>query len=266
MIAIEQAWHAPRSLRLSLLIRLEPAGSRATILNGTLGYHFMTSPSSSSKSHQPNISDSASLLQTAPLSRQAIRSRVRQARNALTLEQQRKAGKELVQQVHELSVLKNSQHIALYLSADGELDTSPLIESLWQQGKKVYLPVLHPFSKGHLLFLHYQSDTEMCHNRYGILEPKLKQSAILPSAQLDLIFTPLVAFDEQGQRLGMGGGYYDRTLAPWFHSPKQKRKGAMPIGLAHDCQRVKQLPTESWDVPLPKIVTPSQIWDWESHR
>ncbi len=57
----------------------------------------------------------------------------------------------------------------------------------------------------------------------------------------------------------MGGGYYDRTLEPWFKTGR----GPKPIGLAHDCQQVEKLPVESWDVPLPKIVTPSRIWDWE---
>ena len=85
------------------------------------------------------------------------------------------------------------------------------------------------------------------------------KDTIIPTNQLDIICTPLVAFDKQGHRLGMGGGYYDRTLAPWFHY----KSGPKPIGLAHSCQEVEQLPVESWDVPLPKIVTPKQIWDWE---
>ncbi|WP_159287438.1 5-formyltetrahydrofolate cyclo-ligase, partial [Klebsiella pneumoniae] len=106
--------------------------------------------------------------------------------------------------------------IALYLANDGELNTQPLIEWLWQQGKQVYLPVLHPFAKGHLLFLHYHTHTPMDKNRYGIAEPKLDQRLICPVRELDIIGTPLVAFDQSGQRLGMGGGYYDRTLAPWF--------------------------------------------------
>jgi 5-formyltetrahydrofolate cyclo-ligase len=99
----------------------------------------------------------------------------------------------------------------------------------------------------------------MVMNRYSIAEPKLNQTQIIPVSKLDLICTPLVAFDTTGHRLGMGGGYYDRTLEPWF----QTKQGPKPIGLAHDCQQVDRLPIASWDVPLPKIVTPSQIWDWE---
>jgi len=195
------------------------------------------------------------------LSRQEFRQQIRQLRQQLSPQFQQQASSQLAKQFSNLPEITQAEHIALYLSADGEIDTTPLIEWLWQQGKQVYLPVIHPFSKGHLLFLHYQADTEMVLNQYRILEPKLKQSLIKPVHQLDLVFTPLVGFDSTGHRLGMGGGYYDRTLAPWFHH----KRGAKPIGLAHDCQHVSKLPIESWDVPLPKIVTPSKIWQWESH-
>ncbi|NVD07510.1 5-formyltetrahydrofolate cyclo-ligase [Vibrio sp. JPW-9-11-11] len=193
------------------------------------------------------------------LSRQKIRATVRQKRNQLGSDTQYLASLDLIRHFAQLPELKTAQHIALYLATDGEIDTKPLIEWLWEQGKCTYLPVIHPFSKGHLLFLHYHDDTPMVLNQYSIAEPKLDQTQVLPVDNLDLICTPLVAFDHQGQRLGMGGGYYDRTLAPWFTT----HQGPKPIGLAHDCQQVDSLPAESWDVPLPKIVTPSHIWDWE---
>lgn len=192
-------------------------------------------------------------------SRHDFRKMIRAQRQALTPQFQHQASLDLIGQAKQLDVLNHAQHIALYLSADGELNTQPLIEHLWQQNKSLYLPVIHPFSAGHLLFLRYQPDTELIHNRYRILEPKLKKDDIIPTAQLDIVFTPLVGFDALGQRLGMGGGYYDRTLTPWF----QSKTGPMPIGLAHDCQYVERLPSEAWDVPLAKIVTPSKIWAWD---
>ncbi|MCG9598307.1 5-formyltetrahydrofolate cyclo-ligase [Vibrio sp. Isolate25] len=193
------------------------------------------------------------------LSRQDLRKLIRTRRNQLNEATQLKAGADLIAQFARLPELSSAQHIALYLSTDGEIHTAPLIAWLRQQGKDIYLPVIHPFSAGQLLFLRYDSDTPMVRNRYNIQEPKLDQTRIIPVQQLDLITTPLVAFDHHGHRLGMGGGYYDRTLEPWFHH----KSGAKPIGLAHDCQQVDKLPVESWDVPLPKIVTPKQIWDWE---
>ncbi len=72
-----------------------------------------------------------------------------------------------------------------------------------------------------------------------------------------MLITPLVAFDEYGQRLGMGGGFYDRTLQNWQHYKMQ------PVGYAHDCQLVEKLPVEEWDIPLPAVVTPSKVWSGE---
>ncbi|MGX9418509.1 5-formyltetrahydrofolate cyclo-ligase [Vibrio sp. WJH972] len=192
-------------------------------------------------------------------SRQYVRKTIRTQRRLLSSALQQQASADLVEQANTLAELQNAQHIAIYLSSDGELDTLPLIKQLWQQNKSVYLPVIHPFSSGNLLFLRYQPNTEMTLNRYKISEPKLKKDLIIPVDQLDIIFTPLVAFDTKGKRLGMGGGYYDRTLSTWFKTGI----GATPIGLAHDCQRVDALPNETWDIPLPKIITPSKIWTWD---
>lgn len=97
--------------------------------------------------------------------------------------------------------------VAVFLSFDGELDTQPLIEQLWRAGKRVYLPVLHPFSAGNLLFLNYHPQSELVMNRLKIHEPKLDVRDVLPLSRLDVLITPLVAFDEYGQRLGMGGGF-----------------------------------------------------------
>lgn len=149
-----------------------------------------------------------------------------------------------------------AQTVALFLSFDGELNTTPLIQSLWQAGKNVYLPVLHPFSPGNLLFLRYTPQSNLVTNRLKILEPKLDVRDVLPLNKLDVLVTPLVAFDETGQRLGMGGGFYDRTLQNW------QQHGFYPVGLAHDCQQVETLPVEQWDIPLPAVVTPSRLWQW----
>jgi 5-formyltetrahydrofolate cyclo-ligase len=169
----------------------------------------------------------------------------------------------------EIQQHKLVDKVALYLSFDGELNTQALIHYLWSQSIKVYLPVLHPFSKGHLLFLRYTPDSKMTSNRFGIAEPILEVQNVCPLMQLDLIFTPLVAFDKKGNRLGMGGGFYDRTLAnigasigasdfasSTLHCNKQKPK---VIGLALDEQESAALPFEAWDIPLPKILTPTKL-------
>ncbi|MGF1747291.1 5-formyltetrahydrofolate cyclo-ligase [Vibrio cionasavignyae] len=190
--------------------------------------------------------------------RQRIRTDIRHLRRAITASQQTDYAFQLAEQCQSLPELTRAKHVALYLATDGELDTQPLIDDLWRQGINTYLPVIHPFSKGQLLFLRYHADTPLVANQYRILEPQLDQRMICPVRQLDIIFTPLVAFDKQGQRLGMGGGYYDRTLAPWRFSGQ----GPNAIGLAHNCQQVSALPSESWDVPLATIITPEQTWRW----
>ena len=196
------------------------------------------------------------LLPDAPYTRQQIRQQVRQRRRALTPEQQTQFALQAADRMMAYPPVLLAQTVAVFLSFDGELDTLPLIDQLWRAGKRVYLPVLHPFSPGNLLFLHYHPSSELMVNRLKIREPKLDVRDVLPLSQLDVLVTPLVAFDAAGQRLGMGGGFYDRTLQNW----RQHR--LQPVGYAHDCQQVDALPTEQWDIPLPAVITPSKTWLW----
>ncbi|MCL6363518.1 5-formyltetrahydrofolate cyclo-ligase [Pectobacterium carotovorum subsp. carotovorum] len=198
-------------------------------------------------------------LSSTAASRQQIRQAVRQQRRLLTPEQQSRFAQQASERVMAHPKTIQADSVAVFLSFDGELDTSPLIQQLWQQEKRVYLPVLHPFRTGHLLFLRYAPDTELVRNRLKIMEPRLDVCQVLPLPQLDVLLTPLVAFDHQGQRLGMGGGFYDRTLQYRNYTSR----GPYPIGLAHDCQQVDALPVESWDIPLPEIITPSRHWQWK---
>lgn len=104
--------------------------------------------------------------------------------------------------------------------------------------------------------MRYEQDTVLTPNRLRIPEPPLNIQHLVTLSELDIMLVPLVAFDSQGQRLGMGGGFYDRTLANW------PSHGFLPVGLAHDCQQVDALPVAEWDVPLPALITPSKIWQW----
>lgn len=180
--------------------------------------------------------------------RQQLRQFIRQQRATLTLQQQKFAEQKIAQIAVDFLTPLNVKNIAVYLSFDGEISTNQLIETLWRQGYHLYLPVLHPFSEGNLLFLAYTPTTKLIKNKFNILEPKLDVRQVLPAEQLDIIFTPLVAFDLKKNRLGMGGGFYDRTLENWQNKP------FLPIGLAHRCQQVEHIPTEDWDMPLFEIL------------
>jgi len=199
---------------------------------------------------KPQFSSSPS----AKATRTALRTQVRDARRCISDNEQHSFAATATQQVlDELTKLK-AKHVAIYLTNDGELDTQPLIHTLWELGVKVYLPHLHPFSKGNLLFFAYTPETPLVENKLKILEPVLDIGKMRLPHQLDVVITPLVAFDSTGARMGMGGGFYDRTLANW-----QRKGKPYPIGFAHDCQQVESLPCEHWDVPLPMIVTPTRV-------
>lgn len=202
--------------------------------------------------------------------RAQIRKSARALRQGISAGEQNRESLRVCKLLCQLPHIQNSQHISLYLANDGELDLAPFIQWCWKTGKNIYLPVIHPFSKGHLLFLRYQKNTILQANKYGILEPKLSITELITLDALDIIFTPLVAFDGKGNRLGMGGGFYDRTLENWYVqrlnqallNSKSKLK-FIPIGLAHNNQKVSNVPSQSWDVPLPQVITPSQVYHFE---
>lgn len=142
---------------------------------------------------------------------------------------------------------QESRHVAFYWPMPGEIDTLALMQYAWQAGKSCYLPICcEPACK--LLFAPYYPGDTLAPNRYSIPEPPHLSNL---SPALDLIFTPLLAFDHYGYRLGSGKGYYDRTFADL-----QLRKALLPkrIGLAYGFQEVPQLDTEPWDIPLHQII------------
>lgn len=196
------------------------------------------------------------------IKRAQIRKSIREIRNNLSKNQQRLAAQSLTMNfIHYLKLTKTGREtrIALYLSNDGELDTTLLIKELWSLNYCIYLPILHPFNGKTLLFQRYEKNSPMKANRYGIFEPKLNCTQICPLPELDYLLMPLVAFDKQGNRLGMGGGFYDRTLARLHNENWQKPQ---LIGLAHECQKVDTLPIEPWDVPLKTIITENKTYYW----
>lgn len=191
------------------------------------------------------------------MQRQVVRSDYRIKRQALSYQEQSIAANKLVTTCLASTTLAKSKTIACYIAHDGEIDPIAIIDYCWQQGKRVLLPVLHPFSKGHLLFVNYHRNSPTRKNGYGIKEPIVTCANLCTLANIELILTPLVAFDKMGNRLGMGGGYYDRTLAPIRRDSLQTQL----IGLAHTCQQADTLLTDSWDIPLNGISTPDQFFN-----
>ncbi|WP_163937942.1 5-formyltetrahydrofolate cyclo-ligase [Paraferrimonas sp. SM1919] len=183
---------------------------------------------------------------------QALRQQLRQARRNLTKQQQCQSELAILEDIKQLVRTQNVTCAALYLATDGEVPTQQIIASLWQLGVTVCLPVLHPFSKGHLSFVKYTTTSTMIANQFAIEEPKRTVNELILASQLDLIITPLVGFGKQGQRLGMGGGYYDRSLANLSATKKP-----VVIGIGHDCQCTDAIQMQPWDIPLDGILSPN---------
>jgi 5-formyltetrahydrofolate cyclo-ligase len=187
-------------------------------------------------------------------SRNDIRQKIRQQRREFSVEQQQQAASLLTTHLATSPIFQNSQHIAFYLPNEGEMDITPLIPLAWTQHKHCYLPVLGLRNSRKMWFAPYEAETQLINNRFGIPEPQHKHSDRLFKAQsLDLILMPLVAFDRRGNRLGMGGGFYDRTLQFLLHRSSWKKPRL--IGTAYAFQEVPQLENKAWDVPLQGIAT-----------
>ncbi len=185
-------------------------------------------------------------------SRQELRKLLRQKRCALSPQQQRHAARSLSRQLLGHPMLYRARHIAVYLPNDGEIDPGVYVEQARKRGIRFYLPVLHPIHTGRLVFSPYGPDTALRPNRFGIPEPLFSNGLERPAWAMDAVLMPLVGFDRHGGRLGMGGGFYDRTFAFVRRLP-----GLSPrlIGLAHSIQGMNLLPVQPWDIPLHGIVT-----------
>jgi len=187
-----------------------------------------------------------------------LRSEIRKKRRQLTELEQLIAAGRLLDNAKQLQRFRNSKHIACYLPNDGEIDPTPIIQTVLGQGKHCYLPVLSKINGNHLWFAEITPDTPMGANRFGIPEPAVPFSELVRAKKLDLIFMPLVAFDTQGNRLGMGGGYYDRSL----QLLRYRKHWLKPyiVGLAHELQKVDRIVANPWDIPLQCVITDKGIY------
>lgn len=186
-----------------------------------------------------------------------LRTRIIKQRTALSKTEQHTLSKKIAEHIQSLPLFQQSQHIAFYIAVNGEVDPHPLLEHAWAHDKTCYLPTLDTTTFNSLHFLPYLPNTPLQPNRYGIPEPAIDETTtFFPAEHLDLVLTPLVAFDLNGNRLGMGGGYYDRTFA-FLTQPQQK---PTLLGLAYEFQKVDSLPPEAWDIPLKITATDLQIY------
>lgn len=178
---------------------------------------------------------------------QQLRQQLRQRRRDLSSQAQALAAQKLLIKLARNPLYRRASKIAFYWPSDGEISPLPLMQQALKQGKHCYFPVVDSDTLT-MTFRRYRRGDRLLRNRFGIPEP-LAQASALPVQALDLVLMPLVGFDTGGNRLGMGGGFYDRAFANFRH------RGPLRIGLAHSLQKVPHLESASWDIPLHGICT-----------
>lgn len=172
-----------------------------------------------------------------PSEKHRLRRFYRAARRALSAETQCEHALAIADEV--MKRLDDGATVAAYLARDGEVDLVNVIERCWRRGIVVAVPVL---GRREMRFAEYRCGAPLKRNEFGIAEPA-QPEFVAPT----VVLAPLVAFDDRGHRLGMGGGYYDRFFAA---TPTAAR-----IGIAHERQRAPTLPATPSDVSLTAVVT-----------
>ena len=188
-----------------------------------------------------------------------LRRKLRHKRSQLTPQQRRLAANRALQRLRPITsrlvgrLSSRPIKVGIYLDAFGELPTQPLVNWAYRYGFEVYLPVVKKLNAP-LVFIkinhHNLQQLRLVRHRLGMRQPATGRA--MQASELDVLFMPLVAFDKRGYRMGMGGGFYDRTLG------KTKTK-PLKIGYAYDFQQVERLAVNPWDVRLDMAVTPSKL-------
>jgi 5-formyltetrahydrofolate cyclo-ligase len=198
-------------------------------------------------------SGSAFLTDPASLSRPQLRRQLRKARRSLSRAEQRAAARGLYLQLAQHPLFRRARHVSLYLPMDGEIDPRLLLREAQRRGKATYLPVLNAWPSTKMVFQRVRPGEKFRPNRFRIPEPHINARRQRKIWALDLILMPLVGFDDEGGRLGMGGGFYDRSLA--YLARRKAWQKPVLLGMAHECQKVRRLAQASWDVPLQGTVS-----------
>lgn len=151
--------------------------------------------------------------------------------------------------VTTLTAWHTAREVLLYLPVNNEVDTWPLIRSLWKRGVRALLPCCRPEGRGEMDLACVTGEREIKPGAYGIPEPDLTQCSPVPHFRPDLGLIPGVGFDRRGYRIGHGAGYYDRFLA------RPEMKNTLLVGLGYAFQLVDHLPNDPWDRPVHLVVT-----------
>lgn len=192
-----------------------------------------------------------SLLRATSSVKGRARAELRGRRRALTAREQRVHARRLACHLGKSWRFRLATRVAFYWPADGEIDPRPLLRL--GRRKQWHIPVLRGFPRRTLTFIRWRPGERLAPNRHGIPEPTRRGQRIRSPRALDILLMPVVGFDAEGHRLGMGSGFYDRTLA--YLRPGRPWRRPHLVGLAHSCQQLERIVPNPWDIPLDAIVT-----------
>ena len=192
-------------------------------------------------------------INVAKVARSNLRTSLRKLRANISLERQQEAADSLAARCLSILDINTHVHVAGYFAVGGEILVDQILANVRSRGGFSYAPVL---SEGNTLrFAPFDDYTPMISNKFNIKEPDVATSDYLMPADLDAVLVPLVGFDKSRNRMGMGGGFYDRSFA---HRNNATGKPFL-IGVAYDLQQAESVYPDWWDVKLDVIVTESQI-------
>lgn len=181
-----------------------------------------------------------------------LRQAFRERRLALTAAQRMQASEAIANRLVEISEWIPSNYIAGYWACGGEVPLH-VIQMRLQSPKVWCLPIVQ--SDNTLQFAPWRPGDDLVSNQFGIPEPDVAPTSTLDAAELSIVLVPLLAYTRSGLRLGMGGGYYDRSFA-------FRNTNATPpllVGVAYSCQEAESLPGENWDVKLDMLINEREV-------
>lgn len=193
---------------------------------------------------ESNIKDLLSLLPKCRLHRakQRMRELLIQKRRMLSAEERTAQSELILSQLEKMTVFREAKTVLLYYPKNNEVDVLPLFKR-YKRDKVLLLPVTH---RNGMTANPYEGNDKMHRGKVGIPEPTTPPF----EGNIDVIIVPAVAFDKEGNRLGRGGGYYDRFL--------KKQTHATIIGVGYDFQLVDEVPVRKHDQKMHRIILPSQ--------
>lgn len=185
--------------------------------------------------------------------RDQLRRDMRAARRRIAPSARVNAARRIAAMADRANLLRPGTRVAVYHAYGHEADALPLTKRAWRRGCQVFLPVITHRRASRMEFFRFEPHTQLRRNAFGIPEPDASTAKRIPARHLDIIFMPLVAFDDRGWRLGSGAGFYDRCV----HHLRPARRWRRPklIGIAYAQQHVDRLAASPWDIPMDAVIT-----------